>query len=294
MAGIQTPERLFADPAIAEEQAATLAAIQEFAIEPPEGYSSEPTDEYFAVLGMKKPPVLFLPSNRFYEIPTPLDIWRQLEGHPANFLPQVDTTIAASNGAALVLATQRGILHGNLRGAGRTRLQRTSQGIGFDASDLGLHHVEQTDGTIQDTGSFLEVGLIRALEVEITLADATPKEESVVLSDITFKDFAAQGVRTIICKDPSLLQTMLRARETFDPAAQEHLKNELDRVMGKDFYDTIMQVPLSGADFNGGKAFVMQRSAEHHADKRIKADSFRIVLEQMVESTRDQADKSVV
>lgn len=284
---MHTPERVHDDPAIVEEQAAALAAIRELEIPPHETYSSAAMDTYLTALDLTPPLQVFLPTNKVNEVTSDLDIWNSLQGTPANFLPQVDSTIILSNGGETPLNTRRAILYGNLQGAGRTRLSHTPQGVGFHAVDVGFHHLEQVEDGLRDTGGILEIGLIRALEKEISLAIVdNPRDESAILRDITAKDVAAQSIRTIICKDPSLLNTMLRARETFNPTAQEQLKEEFDRVMGEGFYDTMVQFPRDTRSIDQAKNFVMLRSAEHRADKRVRVDSFRLVLEQVVENNR--------
>lgn len=284
MTTIKTPERIFVDPTIGEQQAATFAALQELSITP-EHYSDEIADTHFQALGLQKPPVLFIPRDRLPQVEEiNADIADCLSDTIAEYSAPAGTTIAMTHGIVDIWL-RRAIVHSNIKGAGRISVGEKNLEANTESLDTGFYHLVQEDKEpVLERGAFLEAGIARALETEITLAGATPKQEAMVLSDINYFDVAAQGVRTIICKDPSLLDTMLHARSTFDQAAQNHLKDELDRVMGKDFYDTIMQVPNEPSGFDAAKKFVLQRSAEHPADKRIKVDSLRILLKQIVEN----------
>jgi len=286
MTGIQTPERLFADPEIPALQAATFAALQEISVDPPQ-YSHEIVDTHFQALGLVKPPILFVSNHDGYRKVDKISVGiaNHLRGTIAEYFTEAGATIARTDGTA-GLAVRRTILHSDIKGAGRTRAIRIADGARAAPSDTGLYHmVHEAADRSTERGAFLEAGIIRALEKEITLTGVSPKEESMVLSDLNYLDKAAQGVRTIICKDPALLNTILRARETFDTAAQQHLKSELDRVLGDGFYDTIMRFPNHSGGFEAGKNFVMQRAAEHRGDKRVKVDSFRIALAQCVEAS---------
>jgi len=281
-----TPEHLYADPVTAEIQAANFAALEKIALDPPEYPQEETADLHLRALGLPKPSILFISEHDLSKVDAvdPI-ITHFLLDRTAEYFTAVGSTVVLTDGKEDIdLSLRRAILHSNIKGTARTRAIRIGDGSKVAPSDTGLFHTMNGENDpAAERGVFLETGLQCALERDITLAAASPEEESTVLHSIGYPNMAAQCVRTLVCKDPSLLDTMLHARSTFDLAAQEHLKSELDRVMGEGFYDTIMQVRNDRHSFTTAKAFTLQRSAEHRADKRVRVDSFRLVLQKVVQ-----------